>query len=561
MKKIYLLIPVFALSLFIVGCSSGSSDDTSSSTTTTKKTTPTEDNNNSCNTGFSFDANGKCVLDNNITNPCTDNQIIVDGKCQDKEIEVPTCQDNQVLNADTNQCKTVSTVPTCDIGQKLDENNETCISDESRILSGTVFDGLVSGAKISACKIVDGQKSETDDSEVKCSEKTDKTGSFKCAVYLAKYDAIVFKAVGGIDLGSDNIVSSDDKENKLVLKTIVEESNESTNIFSTPATSLVVQQIADKGWATINIATATIEVAKNLGLDEINILKDSNESRKGATIIANILDTLPADINMSKLSKEVLVENGKVKTDIISIYNPKIKSEESTILTAQIDKIVESTDTAEKQAIEKTLDLIVVRAESDKNLTVTTDIADNFILVLKDNQSTSTDTLDIIADITDKGLTENLLDVAKNIEKVLTESTDKNIAKTVISEAIENGDSLTDFEALTEKISTETLKNSCKVNQTFNSTDKVCEDIIVKEAVQVIKDFVDSPEDVPALPNDSARTIQESPFPTMPKDNGYANREDDNLTELANPSDNNYSKLADIMKGVENNQTTPYLNK
>ena len=549
MKKIYLLIPVFALSLFIVGCSSGSSEDTTK-TTTTKKTTPTEDKNKSCETGLSFDANGECVLDNNITDLiCTDNQIIVDGKCQDKEIEVPTCQDNQVLNADTNQCETVSTVPTCEIGKILSDDNTTCITDETvtALTSGTVRDGLISGSTISICKIVDGNKSEAN---VTCS-KTDSKGEFKCAIYEKDYTSLIFKAIGGIDLGENINDSRDDRNNQDTLRTFLSKSDieNNTSSFISPATNLVVLKASNTEW---NFAQAKTDIEKSLGVS--SVLENSKSGIESARIVANIIDSLGSDVNRTSvfvtLSKEetIFTKESGVQTGLLTKLNTKIVANIETILNAQIVKSVNNPS----DIIEKLIDVISKRV--DDNKTVTEIIANNFENTFTNSFSTSENILDLVAEIpTEKDVSE-LKIVTDKISEILGGVEDSDKATDFLKEELAKDSDIADLSI--DDVKSKIGEKICPDGKEL--TNGICKDIPEVTIKPVMKDAVNSPDDIPAIPNDSARTFEESKFPTIPKDNEYANREDDNLTKMENPSDSDYPKI-DMTSG-DNNQTTPYSN-
>ncbi len=482
MKKINSLIPV-VVSLVVSGCSS-SSDPTPETNTTTK---PIQCENNQTN------INGKCV-DNNTT------------------VTPPTCSAGQHL--ENNVCVNDTTPETnCSTGQHKDSNGD-CVKDEDPTLAkinGTVFDGIVSGATMSSCEIVNDIKVEANSTCT--SSKID--GTFSCEYKALNGNTLIVKAVGGKDLGADDIVSNDDKTNTYTLKTVFEKSNDinNTKVFATPLSTLVVQKMADSNWAKpLTDAENEVKIAIN-ALNE-DIFADNSNVRKLAGIIANIWDT-SSDLNLSKFASETLIldTNNKVVDGIISKYNPKINSSAEAVIKDQIERIANSDERNATIGREKTLDLLVDRAEN--NLSVTNNLASNFVSVINNKYATTQETLDFVAKITDVNRSvENIVDVATKIEDILVGATDK--AKEILNEIIDDSTkSLTDLNV--SIINEEILKRTdCPTGKVKDVDGMTCIDKPI-----VLKDAVNSPECIPALPSDDVKVINDGTFPSIPSQNDY----------------------------------------
>ena len=205
MKKIHSIIPV-VVSIVVSGCSSSNSNSTPVDNNTTPIT---------CETGQHLE-NGKCVDNNTTPITCETGQHLENGKCVDdsNQTNPTTCETGKIKDANGSCIDIV-----CNEGTHLEGND--CIKNPDPVfakINGTAFDGLISGATVSSCEIVNDIKI---DANATCtSSKAD--GTFSCEYLAINGDKLIVKAVGGKDLGSDDIVSFDDKTNSYTLKTIFE---------------------------------------------------------------------------------------------------------------------------------------------------------------------------------------------------------------------------------------------------------------------------------------------------------------------------------------------------
>jgi hypothetical protein len=585
MKKLYFLLITVLLSILSSGCSDSSGNKNSTPIVAcniedTIENGTCENNIIVCNDGFSLDGvSGQCV-ENTIVDLCEGVNVPENGSCSNGVI---SCDSGYEFNNDTNQC-VVSTVvdlcegknvpengscsngviscndgfeldngqcvqeaPTCALGEILDETTNTCIADENvkALSSGTVRDGLVSGATVTACKIVNSEKSEAN---VSCS-KTDSKGEFSCAVYEEEYDALIFKAVGGTDLGENETDSRDNRANLDVLKSVLskESIEANTSSFVSPATTLVVLKMAESNW-TKDIATANREVSNALGAT--SVLVNDESGVKSARIVANILDAL-GDTNRTVAfttlsTKSSIVVNDGVVSGLLKDLDPTITNEAEVVLNAIIVESARVPSDVTEEVIKNLAD------RSDNNKSVTTEIASNLSLVLNDNFETSDQVIDLVADVTDSGSTEDIVAIAKNLETVLSGATDKDLAVQFIKEKITNNESLTTEDLLTEieeKITAEKLV--CE--EGFFKVDGVCELIPV-----IVKDDVNSPDDIPGIPNSGANSFVENSFPTIPSDNDYSSSTGQDV-QPSNPAETDtVPSYEEISYGDD--QSTPYSN-
>jgi hypothetical protein len=527
MKKIHSVIPV-VVSIVVSGCSS--SDSTPVDTNMTPIT---------CS-ATQYLENGKCV-DSNQTS-CEKTQHLENGKCVDdsNQTNPTTCETGKIKDANGSCIDIV-----CDTGQHLEGNN--CIKNPDPVfakISGTAFDGLISGATISSCEIVNDIKI---DANATCtSSKVD--GTFSCEYLAINGDKLIVKAVGGKDLGSDDIVSLDDKTNNYILKTIFQKETDinSTKVFASPLSTLVVQKMADSNWSK-PIATAESEVKDALNTGE-DIFADSQAVRKLAGAIANIWDTT-SDLNLSVFAQEpiILTAEGKISAGLITRYNSKILPTVEITLVNEIEKIYKA-ERNETIAEEKTLDLLVDRAEA--NLSISDKIAENFEKVVDKNYNTSKDTLSIVANITDKNVTvEDIVSLSENIEKILIGATDKTLAIEIINDKINNKEPLEDLNI--SIVNSAIAKKVCELKGTGFEFDSITEKCNVVTVPLNMKDAVNSPDDIPALPTDDAKTIQPDNHPSISSDNNYS------AMPTGNDYNNSYeTKYSDLNFSSDANITT-----
>lgn len=578
MKKIYLLFPILILSLFTIGCSSSDSDETPvktpQETETPEKNVSCESNESiengfcvngliDCKPDFSLNEEDICVADeiepNPVTGNCSIGDTIENGTCQEGGIIVCNpdfslneeklcvaniidivCEDNQKL--ENGIC--VNIQPDCLTGEILNIETNECEKDENvkALSNGTVRDGLIYGATIETCKIIDGNKSEAN---VTCS-KTDGHGNFECAIYDEDYQLLVFKAIGGTDLGENFTDSRDDRENIDVLKTVLtkEDVENNKSSFVTPATTLVVLKSFATNW---EVAEATIAVEKALGID--SVLVNNEAGIKSATIVANILDALTSETNrtevFSTLSKEEIIyseENG-VESGLLAKLDDKITSEIENVFNTQIQKSINNPS----DIVEKVIDELSSRVEL--NQTVSEIIAENFELTLEHEYSVKAVNLDLISEIPTVKTKDDLVVISNKISEILDAVEDDENATLFLKTELAKDNDIS--ELTVEFVQAEIGEITCPEGQEFNN-EKIC--VLIPEIAPVVKDAVDSPEDVPALPNETARTFEESEFPTIPNDKDYAEY---NSTRLEKPSDKN-PELE--FKSSDNNQTTSYTN-
>jgi len=561
MKKIYLLLTVFVISLSMTACTSSSDDDTSSQPDTVTKS----DDNKSGENNVS-DSDNNLTVDNNqtvepIITTCSDEDNIPNGECSmDGEINCNVgfklttnglsseciqieCLESQVLVGNICEDK-----PSCSkIDEILNEETSKCEKDESvlAVTNGTVRDGLISGATISTCKIVDNNKSEANTT---CS-KTDSKGEFECAIYESDYEYLIFKATGGTDLG-ENSDSRDDRENIDVLRTVSSKADieKNTSSFITPATNLIVLNASKNGW---NVETAITTVTTSLGTSKDDIF-DSQKGIESATVVANILDAVGSDKNRTEISfvlsseTSIYSESTGITAGVLTKIDDRISADVETILNTQITKSIKNPSDIN----EKVIDELSNRVEHNQPITEV--IANNFNKVLETEYVTDTKVLDLVSEIpTEKDISE-LKVVTDKISEILDGVTDSTKATEVLKDKLSKD---SDISKLTvDEIKAEIGEITCGDGQRLNGT--ICENI--PEVVITPKDEVSSPDDIPAIPNNGARNFKEASFPTMPQDKGYLVVSEDNLTKLSSPSDNKYPTTQ--MKSGDDNQTTPNSN-
>ena len=529
MKKLILFFSM--LLLFVSGCSSsgGGSDDTSSSSS------PTIENNETNTTDENTTTEQHSQIDNNQK----------EENKQKKDDEKTT---NNSENNESNATKENNI--TCGQGEKLDDNG-SCVKDENvtAVTSGRVVDGSIFDANVSVCKIWNNTRSESNEST--CST-TDTTGKFQCAVREDEYDYLIFKATGGTDLGT-NSDSRDDKPNVDVLKSIASKNDidQNKSFMVSPATTLVVLRASQSDW---NVSEAKESIAKALGTTSDQLF-DISEGEKYGTIVANIVDSLGKDIDraeiLSKLSQQdaIYSDDGSVIKELLPKLDPSISETNSETLA---NLIVESVKKP-SDVVEKVIDQVA--EQIDENRTITNEVVESYKTILENNFTLldDKDVRNLVSDAVVKGVADinNSLDVALAINQVLEKSEDKKVAISVLSENIEQGNNLIDIESIINQVQRTIAMSKCQENEIFDEDEGIC-----KVAQQKVpKDAVKSPEDIPALPDQGAKVIEESSFPQIPSENDYSSKEGLD-TQPGQPADNNYPSYE--QNSSRDDQTTPY---
>ena len=216
MKKIYLIVPLLFLSFVFFGC--GSSGSSSS-------------NNNENN--LSEEQNQTTTIEQNQTQE-QNNSSILDTNNPKNDLE-----NNNSENTENNTTN-IASEKECPFGEVYNEETGECEADKNikATSNGTVRDGLIKDATVSVSKVINNELTEANTS---CS-KTDEKGQYICLIYEDNYDYLVFKAVGGTDIGENEANIRDDKPNQDILTSVLtkdEVENNKTN-FVSPATTLVV---------------------------------------------------------------------------------------------------------------------------------------------------------------------------------------------------------------------------------------------------------------------------------------------------------------------------------
>ena len=567
MKNIYLLITVFILSLSITACTSSTDDNNDSpvvkapdkNTTENNTTTKIEDNNTTENN----ETKNVDEKKDPILNSCSEEDSILNGDCVNENIVCSTgfeliaegltsscnkieCTENQTLIGD--KCENFAT---CQIGEVLNKTSNQCEVDKlvKALANGTVRDGLIFGATITSCKVVDKNKTEANTT---CS-KTDSNGNFKCAVYETDYEYLIFKAIGGTDLG-ENKDSRDDRANLDTLRTVVKKIDieNNTSSFISPATNLVVLKAFQNEW-NIDSAITTIQTALNTN----SVMKNDENGIKSATVVANILDSIGSDKNRSAvfitLSKETTIytETNGVEKGIITKLDDRFTPETEAILNTQIQKSINNPSDIN----EKVIDELSSRIEN--NQTVSEVIAKNFVNVLDNNYLTENKVLNLVSEIPTEKNSAELKTTTDKISEILKGVADSVKATAILKEKLMKDSDISNLTVNAVKV--EIGETVCGKDQKL--VDNICKDIVIDtKPVEITpKDAVGSPSDIPAIPNNQAKTFQEASFPTMPKEKGYLVVQDDNLTKLSSPADQTFPKTG--MKSADDNQTTPNSNK
>jgi hypothetical protein len=458
--------------------------------------------------------------------------------------DCPTALPNSTRNDEINICE-------CNEYFILSTDEKICEIDFDLVpnaISGKVFDGIVSNATISVCEIIDGVKTaRTVESGAMC-EASNSVGEFRCGFLEETSNTVILKAVGGTDLGLDGVESEDDSENRMTTKTALNGIQNGDTVVITPATSLVVQRMADSNW-TETLSDAMNFIHNTLALP-ISNTELSDDDAKASTLIAKLYYTLDVDV-VSTLSKESGISTNSDLVSLLSEDSRMIGKGE--VITHQIKKIADSVkvelsadEIAEIEILNTTLDKVI---SLDGNFS--TKVADNFDKIFaEDNLTISDEVMLIIADFSDRGFRGDVVETAKNIQCILENASDRDTALQIIIEWLEDRKAIDgSCETLLEDIEEEIVKKSCDPEtEEYISGEGcvekvVCEtgftlDVETRSCVEVVKDAVNSPEDVPALPNTSPSIIIEDTFPSIPSETAVSMPTDDALDM---PSDDDYS--------------------
>ena len=512
MKKIYLIIPLLFLSFVFLGCGGSSSGSSSSDEKKSfEEQNQTQDQNNSID---SNNTQGNLENNNSNQNPIDNNQTNNSENEKNSTAEKKDCQFGEVYNSETQQCES-------------DKNIKS-------ISNGTVRDGLVKDATISVCKVANNEVTEAN---ATCS-KTDIKGQYSCLIYDDNYDYLIFKAIGGTDIGENETDSRDDKINKDVLKSVLtkdEIENNKTN-FVSPATTLVVIKSSTNSW---NITTARTEVAKALNID-VDDLLDPLKGVEVTRLVANLVDVTAEDNRSEVLQKLSTKDNIEASKDLIAELNSNIQDDEANILADLVQEAV--TNPSDTQ--EALIDVVTDRVKDDKD--VSDVIVNNFKTVLTNDFQDSSDSvkLDLIAKIQTVKDADTLKDISDKIDEILDGVTNDSKAIEIISQELENDKDLTDLTV--NSVKSQLGEVVCDEGYQVSSTG-TCE--LIPEKLP--KDEVNSPKDIPALPTQNPQVIQESEYPTIPSNEHPTRFDDTNTSTLVNPSDSDYPDINQSSDTIE----------
>ncbi|EJF07340.1 hypothetical protein ThvES_00005850 [Thiovulum sp. ES] len=464
--------------------------------------------------------------------------------------DCPTALPNSTLNEETNICE-------CNEYFIKSEDEKICEIDFSVVpnaISGKVFDGVVENATVSVCEIIDGVKTtRTVESGAMC-EATNSAGEFRCGFLEETENTVILKAVGGTDLGLDGVESEDDSENRMTTKTVADGVSDGDKVLITPVTSLIAQRMGDSNW-TETLSDSMNFIHNTLAVP-VSITELSDEDAQVSALIAKLYYTLPEVDRVNVFSVLSKTENISTTADLVSLLTADEKFvERGTLLTHQIKKIANSVkielsaeEIAQINIMETTLAKMI---EFDGNLSAVSTVAnDHFDLIFaEDNLTVSDEVLLLIAKFAEN-IRGDVVDTAKNIQCILENASDKDTALQIIIEWLEDRKAIDgNCETLLEQVEEEIIKKSCDPEtEEYISGEGcvekvVCEtgftlDVETRTCVEVVKDAVNSPEDVPALPNTSPSVIVEDTFPSIPSETAVSMPTDDALDM---PSDDDYS--------------------
>jgi hypothetical protein len=464
--------------------------------------------------------------------------------------DCPTALPNSTRNDETNICE-------CNEYFILSTDEKICEIDFSVVpnaISGKVFDGVVENATVSVCEIIDGVKTtRTVESGAMC-EATNSAGEFRCGFLEETSNTVILKAVGGTDLGLDGVESEDDSENRMTTKTVADGISNGDKVLITPATSLIVQRMGDSNW-TETLSDSMNFIHNTLSVP-VSITELSDEDAQVSALIAKLYYTLPEVDRVNVFSTLSKTENISSETDLLSVLTADEKFvERGTLLTHQIKKIANSVKvelSAEEIGQINIMEITLAKMiEFDENLSaISTKANDHFDLIFaEDNLTISDEVLLLIAKFADN-IRGDVVDTAKNIQCILENASDRDTALQIIIEWLEDRKAIDgSCETLLEDIEEEIVKKSCDPEtEEYISGEGcvekvVCEtgftlDVETRSCVEVVKDAVNSPEDVPALPNTSPSIIIEDTFPSIPSETAVSMPTDDALDM---PSDDDYS--------------------
>jgi hypothetical protein len=477
-----------------------------------------------CNDGF-VDNSGVCEVE--VVEPDVCEEFTKpDGTCEPYIME---CQENASIIEAENVCK-------CDERYIEDANGECQIDFSGTTISGVVFDGLVAYATISVCEIVDGVKEERP--EILC-EDSNASGEFRCSVpdvgIFGNENLFIIKATGGIDLGVDGkLGGGDDKENRITTKSAIQGIfNTQPNVaVITPATSVLTYNMSSSNWTKdLEEVREAFKSATGFDLNETTL---SETQIKSATLIAKIISVLPEEDREEvfvNLANEVTIfESDEVVSGLIEALTGDDETRDrEEALRYQIAKIVANTESAtpEEEVILKlrtfnlTLEKLLVLENTSP------EIADNVDAVLENNAETSVTVLNFVADITETGSEENITVVAENLEYVLNQTRGElDFAKEVVSEMIENGESLTGDDLLSIVIERIELKKNPPC-ETGYEKDEEGNCIVIPDSREYMFPQIPETSDqtpnmvtsTPVLPSSEAPSLLEVPDGSAPEHN------------------------------------------
>jgi hypothetical protein len=467
------------------------------------------------------------------------------------------------------------------------DSNNTCECDKNFILSdsedgmfckidmdafpvkvtGQVFDGSIANVNsaISLCSIVDGEKVAMESKTDGVCQASDSSGEFRCGFFNEVTDTVIFKATADVE--------NEANQNTIpVMKSAIDGAKDGDTVVVTPVTSLIVQNMADNNWEnSLNTATSSVESLISYSTSTTDLV---DAGVQGSSLIHQIYNNIPEanrSIVIKTLANMSSVFNGStISSNVIeSLTDDTRIIGKAEGINAQIVKIADTmklelseTEEAKIKIFNKTLETILVL---DGNFS--SNCADNYDLIFEANLTVSNDTLLLISLATDIGMSGDVVTVAKNIECILNNAENRNDAIAIVTEWIESRKNLSgDCEELMEDLNLQILKNSCgegkevvKFEGEYQCLDiVVCEtgfvfDSKTRTCVERRKDAVNSPEDIPAIPNDSAYTIVEDTFPSMPSETAVSMPTD---TPVDRASDENYPDY--LSETGEDNDTTPF---
>jgi hypothetical protein len=548
-----------------------------------------------CNADYLL-TDGQCTIDPAIE--CNDGDTISHGSCEDRKV---VCYENFSKDAEGN-CVADTLACAFNEVQVVEEETNECVEPENQdITSGTARDGLISGATVTACKVVNGEKSEAN---ATCTD-TNSSGEFQCAVRESSdsYEYLIFKVVSGTDIGENVADTRDDRPNVDTLKSVLSSSDVVANkkAFVSPATTLIVLNASNNGY---DIGSAKKDIADALNVSEDDMF-DETAGIKAGTIVANIIDALGSVDRANAFTilstKTAIYDENGVVNGLLTELNPSITAE--SVVSALIK---ESVDTPSENS-ETIIDLIADRVDANKTVSETVVANIKTVVEADITDKTNTALLDVVAEVTDLNITK-----IDKVKEILDATTDDTAASEKIKEEWSNilsitvddiksaigedttptceanqtlvdgvcvDNNVTEDNATTVCDENSTIENgqcidgniTCDSGFSLNSDNNVCvqddepetptitcptgETLVNGQCIVVQKDEVSSPEDVPALPTDRAFVVVPDSFPSIPSDSDY-NSTDSLDTNPTTPADNSYPSPVSI--SGENNSTTPY---